>query len=99
MVYVNVPVSGVKKLVIEVSDAENGNTADHCIIVNPKLTTNNAKPKINAEDKYIKLGQDFDAREGVKAHDQEDGDLTAQIQVESNTFVKDNSISGVLQND
>ena len=89
MVYVNVPVSGVKKLVIEVSDAENGNTADHCIIVNPKLTTNNAKPKINAEDKYIKLGQDFDAREGVKAHDQEDGDLTAQIQVESNTFVKD----------
>ena len=89
MVSVNVPVSGAKKLVIEVSDNGNGNTLDHCIIVNPKLTTNNAKPRIIAEDKNLKLGEDFNAKEYVKAHDQEDGDLTSQVQVESNTFVKD----------
>ena len=89
MVYVNVPVSGVNELVIEVSDNGNGNTSDHCIIANPKLTTNNAKPKITAEDKTLKLGQDFNAKEGVKAFDQEDGDLTSQVQIESNSFEKD----------
>ncbi|WP_294393069.1 NPCBM/NEW2 domain-containing protein [uncultured Clostridium sp.] len=89
MVYVNVPVSGVKELVIEVSDAGNGNTADHCIIVNPKLTTNNSKPTIIAEDKNLKLGQDFNPSEAVKAIDMEDGDLTSQIEIESNSFEKD----------
>ena len=39
LAYINVPVSGVKELVIEVHDGGNGNTSDHCIIVNPK--TNN----------------------------------------------------------
>lgn len=81
MVKIYVPVSGVKELVIEFSDTGNGNTADHSIIVNPKLTTNNAKSKIIAKDKNLKLGQEFDAREGVKAIDIEDGDLTSQIKV------------------
>ena len=89
MAYVNVPVSGVKELVIEVSDAENGNTADHGLIANPKLTTNNAKPKIIAENKNLKLGQDFNPREGVEAIDVEDGNLTSQIEIESNNFEKD----------
>ena len=89
MAYVNVPVSGVKELVIEVSDAENGNTADHGLIANPKLTTNNAKPKIIAENKNLKLGQDFNPREGVEAIDVEDGNLTSKIEIESNIFEKD----------
>ena len=89
MAYVNVPVSGVKELVIEVSDAENGNTADHGLIANPKLTTNNAKPKIIAENKNLKLGQDFNPREGVEAIDVEDGNLTSKIEIESNSFEKD----------
>ena len=38
LAYINVPVAGVKELVIEVYDGGNGNTCDHCIIVNPKLT-------------------------------------------------------------
>ena len=89
MAYVNVPVSGVKELVIEVSDAENGNTADHGLIANPKLTTNNAKPKIIAENKNLKLGQGFNPREGVEAIDVEDGNLTSKIEIESNSFEKD----------
>ena len=88
MAYINVPVSGVKELVIEVSDAGNGNTADHGLIANPKLTTNNAKPSIIAENKSLKLGQEFDPSEGVKAYDMEDGDLTSQIKVKSNNFEK-----------
>lgn len=66
-----------------------GNTADHGLIANPKLTTNNAKPKIIAENKNLKLGQDFNPREGVEAIDVEDGNLTSKIEIESNSFEKD----------
>ena len=88
LAYINVPVAGVKELVIEVYDGGNGNTCDHCIIVNPKLTTNNGKPRITAQEKFLKLGDTLDPRKDVKAHDQEDGDLTSQIQIISNNFVE-----------
>ena len=88
MIDVNIPVSGVKKLEIQVYDGGNGNTCDHCIIVNPKLTTNNGKPRITAQEKFLKLGDTLDPRKDVKAHDQEDGDLTSQIQIISNNFVE-----------
>src|SRR5699024_4217918 len=34
MVYINVPVKGAKELVIEVTDAGNGNACDHAVIAN-----------------------------------------------------------------
>ena len=50
MVSINVPIKGVKTLEIEVNDGGNGNTADHGLIANPKLTTNNAKPTLSVEE-------------------------------------------------
>ncbi len=87
LAYISVPISGVKELIIEANDGGNGNTADHCIIVNPKLTTNNGKPKITANEKFLKLGDTLDEMKDIKAYDQEDGDLTKNITIESNNFV------------
>ncbi len=72
MVYVNVDVKDVKELVIEVYDGGNGNTSDHAVVANPKLITNNAKPKITTENKTYKLGEEVDFMAGVKANDAED---------------------------
>lgn len=86
MVAINVPVKGVKELVIEVSDAGNGNSSDHAVVANPKLTTNNAKPSLAVTDKIYKLGEAVDFNEGVSASDVEDGDLTSNIEIVSNTY-------------
>ena len=86
MAYVNVPVKGIKELVIKVTDAGNGNTSDHAVIANPKLTTNNAKPVISVEDKIYKIGEEINFKEGVTAIDAEDEDLTSKIEIKSNSF-------------
>ena len=86
MVAINVPIKGIQELVIEVNDGGNGNTSDHTVIANPKLTTNNAKPSLNVIDKTYKLGETVDFNEGINAIDVEDGDLTASIEIISNNF-------------
>lgn len=86
MAYINVPVKGVEQLVIKVTDAGNGNTSDHAVIANPKLTTNNAKPIITASDKVYKIGEAVDFNEGISAVDAEDGDLTSNIEIISNSY-------------
>ncbi len=86
MVYINVPIKGVEELVIKVNNAGNGNESDHGIIVNPKLTTNNGKPKITANDKLYKIGETVSFNEGVTAKDAEDGDLTSNIEIVSNSY-------------
>ena len=86
MEYIKVPVKGINQLVIKISDAGNGRTADHAVIANPKLTTNNGKPKITSNDKIYKIGETVNINEGVTAKDQEDGDLTSKIEVISNSY-------------
>lgn len=86
MEYINVPVKGINQLVLKVTDAENGNTLDHAVIANPKLTTNNGKPKITANDKFYKIGETVNINEGVTAKDAEDGDLTSNIEIVSNSY-------------
>ena len=87
MVYVNVPVKGVKQLTIEISDAGNGNAYDHGIISNPILTTNDAKPKlVVGETEAIQVGDDYDLTAFVQATDAEDGDLTESVVVNDNGF-------------
>ena len=81
MEYVNIPVKGIKKLEIKVSDAGNGNTSDHSVIANPKLTINDYKPKIKADNIVRKINDSIDLKEGVTAIDFEDGDITSKIQV------------------
>lgn len=86
MVAINVPVKGVQELVIEVSDGGNGNTSDHAVIADPKLTTNNAKPDLTVTDKTYKLGEVVDFNEGIAATDIEDGDLTSSIEIVLNNY-------------
>ncbi|MDH2335951.1 NPCBM/NEW2 domain-containing protein [Clostridium perfringens] len=86
MVEISIPVNGVNKLEIQVSDSGNGNTSDHGIIVNPKLSTNNVKPTITTEDAVINVKDKFDILDGVTAKDVEDGDLTSSIKVKSSDF-------------
>ncbi|MGL4910802.1 MAG: NPCBM/NEW2 domain-containing protein, partial [Romboutsia sp.] len=83
MIHVNVPVKGVKKLTIEVYDGGNGNSYDHTIIANPKLTNNNMKPSLEIEDSVsVKVGESIENVIGnVKAYDTEDGDLTDKVVV------------------
>ena len=83
MVSVDVPVKGVKELVIEINDAGNGNTSDHAIIANPKLITNNAKPQLTIpNDTAVKVGQPFKDIIGIYiAIDAEDGELTNSVEV------------------
>ena len=83
MVSVDVPVKGVKELVIEINDAGNGNTSDHAIIANPKLITNNAKPQLTIpKDAAVKVGQKLEDIIGTyTAKDAEDRELTGSVQV------------------
>ena len=50
MVYINVNVKGINTLEIQVSNGGNGNTGDHGIIAEPKLTTNNVRPTLSVEE-------------------------------------------------
>lgn len=50
----------------------------------PEEPINNV-PVITANDKTIKLNEDFNPLKDVTAYDEEDGDLTASIKVEENT--------------
>ena len=86
MVAINVPVKGIQELVIEVNDSGNGNTSDHAVIADPKLTTNNSKPVLTVTDKTYKLGEVVDFNEGISAIDVEDGDLTSNVEIISNTY-------------
>lgn len=86
MVAINVPVKGIQELVIEVNDSGNGNSSDHAVIADPKLTTNNSKPVLTVTDKAYKLGEIVDFNEGVSAIDVEDGELTSNVEIISNTY-------------
>lgn len=87
-VYVNIPVSGVKNLTIEVYNGNNGNSSDHAIIANPKLTSNNVKPNLVIEDELelVKFNSEYDLLKGITASDVEDGNLVDSIQINSNGF-------------
>lgn len=70
------------------AEDEAGNFIDKTIkvIVNPKIIELNSIPTIEAKDKTITVGEEFNreiALKGVSAYDKEDGDLTDKIEVES----------------
>ncbi|WP_373599802.1 S-layer homology domain-containing protein [Paraclostridium bifermentans] len=46
MVYLNVPIKDVNELKIEVYDGGNGNSYDHGVVINPKLTEDNIPPTV-----------------------------------------------------
>ncbi|RDY27314.1 DUF5011 domain-containing protein [Romboutsia weinsteinii] len=86
LVHITADIKGVKELVIEVTDGGNNTFWDHAVIANPKLTTVDSKPEIDARDKSIKIGTEFNPLDGVTASDVEDGDLTSKLEVASSNF-------------
>ncbi|MBC1233846.1 LPXTG cell wall anchor domain-containing protein [Listeria booriae] len=72
---------GTYQVSYEVIDSD-GNIAYKTITV---TVTSNEKPTIAAEDQVITVGDNFDPQQLATSTDQEDGDLTKQIEVISNT--------------
>ena len=83
LIPVKLPVHDVQQLTIEVSDAGNTNTSDHSVIINPKLTTNNAKPTLTIPaDTAVKVGELIEDVVGsYEAIDAEDGNLFEDVVV------------------
>ena len=70
------------------ADTDNYNTIESINVtlkVHMKWVALNEVPVINAEDKTLTVGDDFDPKDGVTATDKEDGDLTNQIEIAKNT--------------
>lgn len=63
-------------------NTEDDNGVEPPVDVTPET---NEKPVINAKDLELKVGDNFDALNGVTAYDKEDGDLTSSIKVIENT--------------
>ena len=63
------------------------------IKVHMKWVALNEVPVINAEDKTLTVGDNFDPKSGVTATDKEDGDLTDQIEIVKN--IVDTSKAGL----
>ncbi|MBC2371519.1 DUF5011 domain-containing protein [Listeria booriae] len=72
---------GTYQVSYEVIDSD-GNIAYKTITI---TVTSNEKPTIAAEDQVITVGDNFDPQQLATSTDQEDGDLTKQIEVISNT--------------
>ena len=69
---------------IDTSIGQNEHSSDHSIIVNPKLTTNNGKPKFKGDDKIaFNINDKIDLLKGISVTDAEDGDLTSNIKMET----------------
>lgn len=86
---INIDITGVKELKLVTTDGGNGITGDNTVWAEAKLTTNNSKPTIIAEDVKYKLGDNIDLMVGVTAKDSEDGDLTSKITIKESNFEKD----------
>jgi len=78
---VNTQVQGNYKVTYSVTDTKN-HTTTKSITVTVVL---NEVPVINANDKELIVGDNFNPKENVTATDKEDGDLTNKIEVTENT--------------
>ena len=79
---VNTNIPGVYKVIYKATDSGNKTTiVESSVVVNPKMTALNKIPVINAQDRIVQLGENFDPLEGVTATDEEDKDLTKSIKV------------------
>ena len=89
---VNTNIAGVYKVVYSATDSGNKTTrAQSIVVVNPKSSSINSIPVINASDLIIQLGEEFDPLNGVTATDVEDNDLTNDIKVIRNEVITSQS--------
>ena len=82
---VNVNEPGIYDVTYKVTDAQGASyTTTIKVTVNPKAADLNACPVINATDKTLTVGDEFDPLADVTATDEEDGDLTDKIKILNN---------------
>ena len=82
---VNVNEPGIYDVTYKVTDAQGASyTTTIKVTVNPKAAVLNACPVINATDKTLTVGDEFDPLADVTATDEEDGDLTGKIKILNN---------------
>ena len=83
---VNVNEPGIYDVTYKVTDTQGASyTTTIKVTVNPKAADLNACPVIQATDKTLTVGDEFDPLADVTAEDEEDGDLTDKIEVVKNT--------------
>ena len=82
---VNVNEPGIYDVTYKVTDSEGASyTTTIKVTVNPKAADLNACPVINATDKTLTVGDEFDPLADVTAEDEEDGDITHKIEILEN---------------
>ena len=82
---VNVNEPGIYDVTYKVTDAQGASyTTTIKVTVNPKAADLNACPVINATDKTLTVGDEFDPLADVTAEDEEDGDITDKIEILEN---------------
>ncbi len=79
---VKIPINGAGTLKLVTTNASDGNSYDHAVWADARLTTENGLPKLTIEkDLAVKVGENADIIGNYTAKDLEDGDLTAQVEV------------------
>ena len=82
---VNVNEPGIYDVTYKVTDTKGASyTTTIKVTVNPKAADLNACPVIQATDKTLTVGDEFDPLADVTAEDEEDGDLTDKIKILNN---------------
>ena len=82
---VNVNEPGIYDVTYKVTDSEGASyTTTIKVTVNPKAADLNTCPVINATDKTLTVGDEFDPLADVTAEDEEDGDITDKIEILNN---------------
>ena len=82
---ISISVDGAKEVKLVMNDGGNGQTRDVGIWANARFMRQSSKPVIQAESQtYVALNQEFDPLENITATDVEDGNLTNQIEIQSN---------------
>ncbi|HBA62414.1 MAG TPA: hypothetical protein DCZ20_00995 [Lachnospiraceae bacterium] len=93
---VDTSIAGTYEVVYSVTDSQGVScTKTVYVTVNPKLEVVNQIPTITAGDQTLRAGDAFDPLRDVTAADEEDGDMTAHIQIIKNDV--DTSIAGTYE--
>ena len=87
---------GVYEVIYKVTDSQGASSIKTIYVtVNPKMEVLNHIPTINANDKTLTVGDEFDPFQDVTAMDEEDGNLTSNIEILNNTV--DTSKAGTYE--
>ena len=82
---VNINEPGIYDVTYKVTDTQGASyTTTIKVTVNPKAADLNACPVIQATDKTLTVGDEFDPLDDVTAEDEEDGDITDKIEILEN---------------